>query len=246
LLAIEEPPVKLYDLAWGPWCRRVTIYLKEKGISGVEVVSLKYGDEQSSEMLKKNPLSYLPFLELDDGRILADTLAIIEYFEELYPTPNFMGRDPVERAKIRAYLYNTNELGTTTKYQMAHRLPEFKRFITQYQEVADALQPFVDRSLAGLELLAHDQGPFLMGDRVTVADCALFPLLQYIATNHHVQLLTDGHPKLTRWYAMFVQRPSAPVLLRDDGLLATDPDNPPPGTYWWQKPKPELARLKNG
>lgn len=230
--------MKLYDLAWGPWTRRVTIYLKEKGIDDIEIIDLFYGDQRSPEMLKKNPLSYLPSLELDDGRCLIDSLAIIEYLEEIYPEPNFIGRNPIERAQMRAFLNVVNELYVRALPIYANTIPQFARAVSQSRGTAEWLQPFFNRSLESLELLTDAHGPFLMGDRVTVADCALYPLIHHNMENYGIPVVTRDHPKLKRWAELFAKRPSAPCPLRDDGLRELEPIDPPPGkSFWWQKPQ---------
>ncbi len=49
----------------------------------------------------RNPLGRLPALELDDGSCVVESLAIIEYLEELHPEPTMIGRNPRERARVR-------------------------------------------------------------------------------------------------------------------------------------------------
>jgi glutathione S-transferase len=228
--------MKLYDLSWGPWTRRVTIYLKEKGIDDVEVVALQYGEQRSPEMVKKNPLGFLPCLELDDGTCLIDSLAINEYLEEIHPEPNFIGRNPVERARTRAFLNTVNELFVKALPIYANTLPQFARVTTQSRETAQWLRPFFDRTLASLELLADANGPFLLGERISLADCALYPLLHHNLDNYNDRVLTDEHPKLQRWFETFARRPSAPCPLRDDGLREVEAVAPAAGTrFWWQK-----------
>lgn len=228
--------MKLYDLAWGPWTRRVTIYIKEKGITDIEIVPLRYGEQRDPEMVAKNPLSFLPTLELEDGRCLFDSLAIIEYLEECYPSPNFIGRDPIEREHMRCYLHLCNEFFNRCMPYYANMLPQFARAMQQTPAVAEWMKPFLDRTLFGLETLASNQGPFLMGENVSVADCALYPMVRHNAENFNDHFLTDDYPKLKRWAEMFSKRESAPCPLRDDGLRELEPVEPPPGQrFWWQK-----------
>lgn len=227
--------MKLYDLAWGPWTRRVTIYLKEKGITDIEIVPLLYGEQRDPEMVEKNPLSFLPTLELDDGQCLFDSLAIIEYLEELYPSPNFIGRDAIEREQMRCYMHLCNEFFNRCMPYYANALPQFARAMKQSPEVATWIKPFLDRSIFGLETLASEEGPFLMGKNVSIADCALYPMVHHNAENFDDHFLTDEYPKLKRWAEMFSKRESAHCPLRDDGLRELEPVDPPPGQrFWWQ------------
>ena len=51
-----------------------------------EPVDMMSGQNRTPEFLRKNPLGGLPVLELDDGTCLPESLAIMEYFEELHPS----------------------------------------------------------------------------------------------------------------------------------------------------------------
>ena len=95
--------MRLYYFPVAPNPTKVRLYLAEKGI-GVEqiAVDLRAGEQQSPDFLRKNPMGKLPVLELDDGTAVNESLAIIEYFEELHPDPPMIGRTPEERLKVRA------------------------------------------------------------------------------------------------------------------------------------------------
>ena len=94
--------MKLYDFAQAPNPRKVRVYLAEKGIRvPLQTVDLGKGEQRSPEFLKINSLAAVPVLELDDGTRIPESLAIIEYFEELYPNPPLLGTDPVSRARVR-------------------------------------------------------------------------------------------------------------------------------------------------
>lgn len=227
--------MRLYDLAWGPWPRRVTIYIQEKGIEGIEIVPLSYGEQRDPALLAKNPLSYIPVLELDDGTCLFDSLAIIEYLEELYPRPNFIGETAVQRQRTRAFMHLCNEFFHRCMPYYANTLPQFGRLLTQSAETAAFIKPFLDRSIASMEMLADETGPFLMGEKISIADCALYPMVHHNAENYGDHFLTDAHPRLRRWAAMFATRPSAACPLRDDGLREVEFTPEPGKRYWWMK-----------
>src|ERR1700727_2031846 len=72
--------------------RRVRIFLAEKGVAYDTIeVSIAKGANLTDEYRKKNPISLLPVLELSDGRILRESMAICRFLEEEYPTPNLFG-----------------------------------------------------------------------------------------------------------------------------------------------------------
>src|SRR5262245_36066197 len=94
--------MKLYDVAGAPNQRKVRVYINEKAIDvPPESVYILTGQNRSPEFLNKNPLGGLPVLELDDGSHLTESLAIIEYLEELHPEPPMLGTTPLERARTR-------------------------------------------------------------------------------------------------------------------------------------------------
>src|SRR5262245_39217671 len=94
--------MKLYMFPLAPNPRRVVVYLKEKGIELSFVsIDVTKGENRTPEFLAKNPSGALPVLELDDGTVLTESLAIVEYLEELHPNKPMIGTTPLERARVR-------------------------------------------------------------------------------------------------------------------------------------------------
>src|SRR5258708_35229615 len=93
--------MKIYDYKLAPNPRRVRVFLAEKGISvPFEEVDIFKGVNRQPEFLKKNPLGGIPVLELDDGRHLAESVAICRYFELLHPEPALFGKGAFEQASV--------------------------------------------------------------------------------------------------------------------------------------------------
>src|ERR1700710_900166 len=81
--------------------RRVRIFLAEKGIDLPETnVDMRKGEHKAPEFVAKNSLGQLPTLELDDGTVIAETVAICRYFEEIQPEPSLFGRTAKEKANV--------------------------------------------------------------------------------------------------------------------------------------------------
>src|SRR5262245_61109966 len=97
--------MKFYN-SLGPNPHLVRIFAAEKGYTFPEIVEvdLMGGAYRKAPYLAKNPAGQLPALELDDGRVIAETVAICEYLEELSPRPALVGNDPAERAETRMWL----------------------------------------------------------------------------------------------------------------------------------------------
>jgi len=94
----------LYHDLRAPNPRRVRVFLAEKGVAYDTIeVSIAAQAHQTPEFRKKNPIALLPVLELADGKILRESMAICRYIEELYPEPNLFGGDAWERAQIEQW-----------------------------------------------------------------------------------------------------------------------------------------------
>src|SRR5882724_1948232 len=84
--------LKLYDFPAAANCQRVTLYLAEKGLQIPRVhVDIQSLQQRTPEFLRKNPAGKIPVLETDDGTFIAESAAIVEYLEELFPQPAMIG-----------------------------------------------------------------------------------------------------------------------------------------------------------
>jgi glutathione S-transferase len=96
-----RPHMKFFDFPSAPSPRRVRIFFAEKGISvPTEKIDLTKGEQFSPAYRAINPSCTVPALQLDDGSIISEILAICRYFEEVQPEPALMGRTPKEKAII--------------------------------------------------------------------------------------------------------------------------------------------------
>jgi glutathione S-transferase len=113
--------MKLYDSVRAPNPRRVRIFLAEKGIDVPRMmVDLAAFEHRSEDFTKLNPLRRTPTLELDDGTIITESVAICRYFEEIHPEPPLFGRTPIEKAMVEMWNRRV-ELGFMTEVQMVFR-----------------------------------------------------------------------------------------------------------------------------
>ncbi|HVN86009.1 MAG TPA: glutathione S-transferase family protein [Candidatus Binatia bacterium] len=200
--------MKIYDFVGAPNPKKLRVYLSEKGVTiPLEPVDIISGQNRTPEFLKKNPLGGLPVLELDDGSYLTESLAIIEYFEELHPNPPMIGTTPLERARTRR-LERIAEIGVLNNVAtiFQNTSPFFAGRLKQSADAADAAKT---RLAANLKLLDAEIGskPFVAGERPSIADCTLLASLGFA---EFAGLTLDPELKnLTRWLAAFKQRPSA-------------------------------------
>jgi maleylpyruvate isomerase len=198
---------------------RVRIALALKGISyePAFVHLLRAGGEQKQpEFLGKNPLGQIPVLELEhDGTtvFLSQSLAIIEYLEERFPTPALLPRDLLARARVRelAELVNSGIQpfqNTGTAKFLTEAAPELDK--------SRWFRHFIGQGLASLETRARElSGRFLVADEVSLADVLLVPQL-YAARRIEVPL--EGFQTLLRVEA---------ACLAHEGFAIAHPDRQP-------------------
>ena len=156
---------------------RVRIALNLKGVVASYVSHhLRKGEQRSPEYLVLNPQGLVPILELDDGTVLTQSLAIIEWLDETHPTPPLLPADPVQRAQVRAFALvlaaDTHPLQNLKVLNALRALDLPETVATKWAAEANA---------AGLEacevLLGSVPGPFCFGPAPTLADICLVPQL---------------------------------------------------------------------
>jgi glutathione S-transferase len=200
--------MKLHDFAGAPNPKKVRVYLAEKGLSlPVQPVDIVSGQNRTPEFLARNPLGGLPVLELDDGSHLTESLAIIEYLEELHPTPSMVGGTPLERARVRE-AERICELGilnsVATIFQ--NTSPFFAGRLKQSSDAAANATTRLENSLKVLDTKLATS-PFVAGTAPSIADCTLLAALDFAAFGG-IEIPADFQ-NVHRWYGDFKKRPSA-------------------------------------
>ena len=93
--------MKLYDFGPAVSAQRVRVFLAEKGLEvPTEQLNVRDGDQFAEPFTSMNPFHCVPFLELDDGTVIAESMSICRYLEELHPEPALFGGTPEARAVI--------------------------------------------------------------------------------------------------------------------------------------------------
>ena len=209
--------MKLYFFPIAPNPTRVRLYLAEKAAAGTRIeleqlpVDLRAGEQRSDAHRARNPFEKLPVLELDDGTHLLESLVIIEYLEELYPEPALIGRDPLERARVREH-ERIAELGVLRSAAAVVHATNSPLGLPPVPEAAAVERPGLEAALRVLDERLGDGRSFVAGPRVTVADCTLAAALQF-ARFGKVDL-PSGLERLVDWDARYRARePAKQVLL---------------------------------
>jgi glutathione S-transferase len=206
--------MKLYVSPYAPNPRRVAMFIAEKGITGIDSiqVDLTAGEQKSEAYRAKNPLARTPALELDDGRVLAESRAICSYLEGLHPEPNLMGEGFEERAFIemadrRAEMHLL--LGIANCVRHTHpalavlEQPQFAEFGASQGEKMLEKARWFDSVLA--------TQPYIAGERFTVADITAFCALEFARGLMKFKPGAVGLTHLQAWRDRIAERPSASV-----------------------------------
>lgn len=165
---------KLYTYHRNSAGQRVRIVLNLKGLhyDYVSIPGLPPG-----EYLRINPQGLMPALETD-GRIIAQSMAIIELLEELHPEPSVLPRDPIARAEVRAF---AAAICADIHPLNNHRVRRFLEgeFGLGEPEVLRWYRHWIARGLDGLEatLACKPPLPFCFGTAPGLADACLVPQL---------------------------------------------------------------------
>lgn len=189
--------------------RRVAIFLDEKGVDlPFEPVDLGAGAHKTPDFLAKNPAGQVPVLELDDGTCIAETQAICRYLEDLYPEPNLMGVDSLERALIEMWQRRV-EFGvfSSGRYYVRH----CTRMGSRLEPVQIPAWGELNREWAPEQMQSLDRrlakSRFLSGERFSVADITLIFALQGVTARGGVSV-PDDCEGLKRWLRDVSARPS--------------------------------------
>jgi maleylpyruvate isomerase len=168
--------VKLYSYFRSSAAYRARIALNLKGLA-FETVSIHLtrdgGKQHGPDFRAVNPQGRVPALALDTGEVLLQSLAIIEYLDEIYPDPPLLPKNPVVRAQVRAVaqiiacdihpLNNTgplNYLRGTLKADETAIQGWYTHWVTAGFEALEALLK---------------PGPYAFGDTITLADICIVP-----------------------------------------------------------------------
>jgi glutathione S-transferase len=201
--------MKIYEEKRAPNPRRVRVFLAEKGVDiEFEQVSLMEGEHKSAEFTRMYPLQRVPVLELDDGTIIGETMAICRYFEEMHPEPALMGTTALERALIdMAQRQVEFSLLQPIAHCFRHLHPAMAKLevpqVEQWGKVNEG------RALAGMAWLDNElkTREFVAGNNFTIADITALIAIDFRKLARIE--IPDQLTHLIEWYEVVSARPSA-------------------------------------
>jgi glutathione S-transferase len=196
--------MKLYWHPFSVFPRRVRIALREKNLAYEDiVVDLPSGALRAPEFRRLNPFGQVPVLE-DGGLVISESIAILEYLEDRYPTPPLIARDIGVRATTRQLMLWSGD----------YLVPPWKACAAPviYPDVApdgESLKQGRDGIAAHLDVLearlaGHDA--WLVGD-YSLADVCYAPFVTTLGLLGLNDLLAQ-RPATSRWIARLTDRPA--------------------------------------
>ena len=200
--------------SFGPNPRMLRMFLAEKGLK-IDMVEhdILTGENRESEYVNKNPGGQMPALELDNGTILAETVVICDYLEELHPTPALIGSNAQERAEARMWNRRIEQKITENIYagfRFGEGIDMFKNRMRCLPEAAEGLKASAQDGIAWLDTQMEGKN-FICGDCITIADLVL-----YCCTNFSAgvgQTIDPSLENVNAWSNRVDQRPSAEASL---------------------------------
>lgn len=201
--------MKLFDGGKAPNPRRVRVFLAEKGIEiPLEPVDMAAMGHRQPTVAGRNPLRRLPVLELDDGAVLTESVAICRYFEELHPEPPLFGTGALGKARVEEWQRRMEfYLLMPVAQAFRHIHPAMKEWeVPQIAEWGEANKPkalefmqFMNGELASRE--------FVAGDHYSIADITGMIAVDFMKPARIT--MPDELTHLRRWYDSVSARPSA-------------------------------------
>lgn len=200
--------------SFGPNPRALRMFLAEKNMKiPTKDVDIMAAENRRPPYTDRNPGGQIPSLELDDGTVIGETVAIFEFLEEMQPTPPLIGTSAKERAETRQWQRRIELRITENLYngfRFAEGLALFKERMRCLPEAAPGLKQVARDNLAWLDNLLGDR-PFIVDGRFTVADIILYCALDF--GTGVGQPVPAELKKVSAWFQRVGSRPSATASL---------------------------------
>ena len=196
--------LKLCGFHLSNYHNKVRLQLLEKGVPFEEDPDC--APSQKDEFLTRSPIGKVPFLELDDGRRLSESMIIGEYIEETYPQRPLLPKDPYQRAKVREVI-QFMELHVELVARRLYGAVFWKRPISE--EAKQSAEKDLDKGIRALKKLVRFD-PYIAGGELTLADCAAFvhlPLVTLASKHGLGRDALESMPEVKPYLKMLGERP---------------------------------------
>jgi glutathione S-transferase len=227
----------LYDYGNSVCCQKVRITLCEKGLDWDAIrVDLFASEQYDPKYLKLNPKGVVPTLVHDGVPVIESTL-ICEYLDETFPDPALAPKDAARRAQMRLWSKFVDEglfegvteisFSAMFRERMKNMTPDMRE--RRFQNIGDPRRrdrfrstyelgvqsPFVfhavyayERAFTFMEATLAERGPWLLGEKVTLADINMMPFVARLAYLGLLEAWTSTRPRINAWWARTQEWPS--------------------------------------
>ncbi|MEB3277915.1 MAG: glutathione S-transferase family protein [Lyngbya sp.] len=193
--------LKLYEYPSSGNCYKIRLLLTQLGIPFERIpVDILKRESRTPEFLSKNPNGRVPLLELEPGKYLPESNAVLYYFSQETP---FFPTDKFEQAQVMQWMffeqYSHEPYIATSRYWISIlRKPE------EYKQALEQKQPLGYAALGVMEQQLKNH-PFFVGDHYTIADICLFAYT-HVADEGGFDL--TGFPAILGWINRVKQQPN--------------------------------------
>lgn len=208
--------MRLYSSQFAPNPLRVLIVAQEKGLE-IEVINL--AAQHPADFRAINALDQVPALELDDGRIITESLTICQYLDAISGTPFLFGEKLDNRTRIGMWERRAEMLLFNPSIEFLHHThPMFHGSTERFPVWAKSLVP---KALQLVEIMGHqlEISPYLAGDQFTAADITAY--LVYFGFAAAGVIPTTINPTLHDWADRVAGRDSMAILKQVAAFLRT-------------------------
>ena len=218
-MSIQDSGLVLHNYFRSSTSVRVRVALNLKGLAyEYRAYHLRKGEQRSEAYLKLNRFGIVPALELPDGRVLTQSMAIIEWLDETWPEPPLLPAEPVLRARVRAAsLALACEVHPLNNLKVLSTLRQ--RFGADDEAVTSWFQLWVTETFEPLEAelaaaeAAGGAHAYCFGDAPSLADICLFA---QCVNNRRFQVDMAAYPTLNRIYEACLANPAFEAALPEN------------------------------
>ena len=189
--------------------QRVTIFLAEKGLEiPTATVNLLEGEHLKDGYRALNSLCEVPALELDDGVVITETVAICRYLEQLHPEPPLFGTDALSQAQVEMWNRRMEHRVYGAIADVARHEFEFFAGRGQSKEYAGLRRADFAKYARWLDQELSDGRPYIVGERFSVADVTGMAMLYLMDLGKYA--FPEDCARMARWADSMRARPSFP------------------------------------
>ncbi|MFT4743503.1 MAG: maleylacetoacetate isomerase [Yoonia sp.] len=165
--------MKLYSYWRSTTSYRVRAALNLKGLAyDIVCVDLAAADQRASDYREINPGKGVPTLVLDDGTVLTQSMAILEFLDAVHPVPRLIPKDPAESAKVMAVAHTVAlDIHPVNNLRVTDQLKS--RFGATPEQSTDWMCHWMQEGFAAVETLLPDSDAFAFGSTPNIADICI-------------------------------------------------------------------------